>query len=228
LIVAAKNATTTIPVVMVGQGSDPVEAGIIASLAHPGGNVTGVTNLLVQLGGKRLELLKDAVPKLAHVAIPYIPGNRTHGLELKSAEGAARALGVSVQRWEVRSAKDFDKVFAALTKQRPDGLHVLGGPLMRDERKRIIDFTLKSRLPAVFEGSPAVSAGGLMSYGADLSDTYPRLAWYVDKLLKGTKPADLPVQQPTKFEFVINLKTAKQIGLNIPPNVLARADRVIK
>ena len=141
---------------------------------------------------------------------------------------AARALGLTIQPWEVRAADDFEKVFAALNKQRPDGLYVLGSPLMRANRKRIAGFALKSRLPSVYTSREFVDAGGLMSYGADVADSYRRVAYYVDKILKGAKPADLPVEQPTKFELVINLKTAKQIGLTIPPNVLARADKVIK
>jgi putative ABC transport system substrate-binding protein len=228
VIQAAMNASKTIPIVMTGQGSDPVEAGFVESLARPGGNVTGMTNLLVQLGDKRLELLKEAVPKLARVAVPYVPADRTHGLELKEVQTAARGLGVTMQPWEVRGANDFDSVFAAMGKQRPDGLQVLGGPIMRDNEKRIVGFALKSRLPTVFTTRAAVDAGGLMYYGADLRDSYRRVATYVDRILKGAKPADLPVEQPKKFELVINLKTAKQIGLTIPPNVLARADRVIK
>jgi putative ABC transport system substrate-binding protein len=228
VIRAAMNATKTIPIVMTGQGSDPVEAGFVRSLAHPGGNVTGMTNLLVQLGAKRLELLKEAVPKVVRVAVPYIPGERTHELELKEIQTAAPGLGVTVQPWEVRSASDFDGVFASMGRERPDGLQVLGGPLMRDNRKRIVDFALKSRIPSIFTSSQAVNIGGLLYYGADVADSYRRVAYYVDKILKGAKPADLPVEQPTKFELVINLKTAKQIGLTIPQSVLYRADRVIK
>ena len=228
VILAAKNTTKTIPIVMTGQGSDPVEAGIVESLARPGGNVTGMTNLLVQLGDKRLELLKEAVPKLARVAVLYIPGDRTHGLELKEIQTAARSLGVTVQPWEVRGIKDFDKVFTAMGKKRSDGLQVLGGGLMRDNRKRIADFALRNRLPSVYTSPAGVDAGGLMYYGADLADSYRRVAYFADKILKGAKPADLPVEQPTKFELVINLKTAKQIGVTIPPNVLARADKVIR
>jgi putative ABC transport system substrate-binding protein len=225
---AAKNATKTIPIVLGGQGSDPVEAGLVESLARPGGNITGLTNLLVQLGDKRLELLKEAVPKVARVAVLYVPGSRTHGLELKEVQTAARALGVTVQSWEVRGADDFDKVFAAMGKQRPDGLQMLGGPVMRANQKRIVAFTLKSRLPSVYTTREAVDAGGLMYYGADLAESYRRVAYYVDRILKGAKPADLPVEQPTKFELVINLKTAKQIGLTIPQSMLYRADKVIK
>jgi putative ABC transport system substrate-binding protein len=225
---AVKNATKSIPVVLGGQGSDPVEAGFVESLARPGGNVTGLTNLLVQLGDKRLELLKDAVPKLTRVSVLYVPGNRTHALELKELQTAAHALGVTVRSWEVRGAEDFDAVFAAMGQQRPDGLQMLGGPVMRANQKRIVGFTLKSRLPSVYTTKEAVDAGGLMYYGADAADGYRRIASYVDRILKGATPADLPVQQPTKFELVINLKTAKQIGLTIPANVLARADRVIR
>jgi putative tryptophan/tyrosine transport system substrate-binding protein len=228
VIRAANNASKTIPIVMTGQGSDPVESGLVKSLSRPGGSITGVTNLLVQLGDKRLELLKEAVPKIARVAVLYVPGDRTHGLELKEVQSAARALGVNIQTREVRGANDFDSVFTAMDKDRPDALHVLGGSLMRDNRKRIIGFASKRRLPSVYDTRRAVDAGGLMSYGADLVDSYRRVAWYVDKILKGAKPADLPVEQPRKFELAINLKTAKQIGLTIPPNVLARADRVIK
>jgi len=226
---AAMNATKTIPIVMTGQGIDPVEAGLVESLARPGGNVTGITNLSGELGGKRLELLKEAVPKLARVAVlhdPDIPGSVRELKEVLPV--AARALGLTVRSWEVRDADGFDRVFAVLNKQRPDGLYATVGPLMRDNGKRIAAFALKSRLPSMYQSREDVEAGGLMSYGADLADSYRRAAYYVDRILKGAKPADLPVEQPTKFEFVINLKTAKQIGVTIPPNVLARADRVIK
>ena len=227
-ILAAKNASKTTPVVMTGSGSDPVESGIVASLAHPGGNVTGLTNLIERLSGKRLELLKEAVAKINSVAIPHVPTSRTHGLELKEIDTAAGALGVTIQRLQVHSAKDLDTVFATMRKQRPDGIQVLGGTLLRDNRQRIIDFALKSRLPTVFTTTAAVAAGGLMYYGPDVADSYRQVAWYVDKILQGSKPADLPVQQPTKFELLINLKTAKQIGVNISPNLLVRANRVIR
>ena len=229
LIQAAKNATKTIPIVMSGQGADPVEAGLIESLARPGGNVTGVTNLSTDLGGKRLELLKEAVPKLARVAVLYDPANRPNVFEVKEIlPVAARALRLTVRSWEVRDADGFEKVFAALSKERPDGLFVAGGPLMFANGKRIAGFALKSRLPSMYQSKEAVDAGGLMSYGANLADSYRRVAYYVDRILKGAKPADLPVEQPTKFELVINLKTAKQIGLTIPQSVLYRADKVIK
>ena len=229
LIRAAKNATKTIPIVMVGLGSDPVEAGLVESLARPGGNVTGPTNLTGELGGKRLELLKDAVTKVARVAVLYDPATRSNVHELKEdLPVAARALRLTIQPWEVRAADGFEKVFAALNKERPDGLYVLQGPLMNPNQKRIVDLAGKSRLPSVYVGRGWAEAGGLMSYGADLADSYRRVAWYVDRILKGAKPADLPVEQPMKFELVINLKTAKQIGLTIPPEVLFRATRVIK
>jgi putative ABC transport system substrate-binding protein len=229
LVRAAKNATKTIPIVMVGAGSDPVEAGLVASLARPGGNVTGVTNLGPELGGKRLELFKEAVPKLARVAVLYDPAISPSVVEVKKVlPVAARALRLTLQHWEARAADDFDRVFAAISKWRSDGLYALtSGPLMRANDKRIAGFALKSRLPSL-GGRGYVEFGGLMFYTADLADSYRRVAAYVDKILKGAKPGDLPIEQPKKFELVINLKTAKQIGLTIPPNVLARADRVIK
>jgi putative ABC transport system substrate-binding protein len=223
---AAKNATKTIPIVMVGQGSDPVGAGLVESLARPGGNVTGVTNLGPELGGKRLE----AVPKLVRVAVLYDPAIPRSVIELKEVlPAAARALGLTIQPREVRDADGFERVFSKLNKERPDGIYVPGGgALMTANQKRTIGFALKSRLPSIFFSREAVEAGGLMYYGADLADSYRRVAYFVDKILKGAKPADLPVEQPTKFEFVINLKTAKQIGLTIPPEVLARASKLIK
>jgi putative tryptophan/tyrosine transport system substrate-binding protein len=230
LILAAKNATTTIPIVMTGGGLDPVEAGLVESLARPGGNVTGITNLTGELGGKRLELLKEAVPKLARVAVLYDPTGPSNVREVKEVlPVAARALRLTIQPWEVRAADGFEKVFAALSKQRPDGIYVAGGgPIMVTNQKRIADFALKNRLPSMYSNRVAVDAGGLMYYGADLADSYRRVAYFVDRILKGAKPADLPVEQPTKFEFVINLKTAKQIGVTIPQSMLYRADRVIK
>ena len=229
IIQAAKNATKTIPIVMTGGGIDPVEAGLVESLARPGGNVTGLTTLNRELGGKRLELLKEAVPKLARVAVLYDPAASSPVRELKEVlPVAARALGLTVRSWEVRDANGFEKVFAALNKERPDGLYVTGGALMNANHKRTIGFALKSRLPSVYGRREAVDAGGLMSYGADLADSYRRVAYFVDRILKGAKPADLPVEQPTKFDLVINLKTAKQIGLTIPPEVLARASKLIK
>ncbi len=206
-ILAAKNATKTIPIVMAGEGIDPVKAGLVESLARPGGNLTGFTILSGELGGKRLELLKEVVPKLARVAVLYESTSAGAVLELKEMlPVSAHALGLTLQRWEVRSADDFDRVFAAMGKQRPDGLYVAVGRLMRNNGKRIASFALKSRLPSTYVYREDVDAGGLMYYGADLGDSYRRIATYVDKILKGAKPADLPVEQPTKFELVINLK----------------------
>jgi putative ABC transport system substrate-binding protein len=229
LIRAAMNATKTIPIVMVGDGGDPVELGLIESLARPGGNVTGITNLGGELGGKRLELLKEAVPKLARVAVLYDPAIPPSVHDVKEVlPVAARALKLTLQPREVRGANDLDKVFAALNKQRPDGLYVLGGPLMRANEKRIAALALKSRLPSTYVFRESVEAGGLMYYGADEAESYRRVAYFVDRILKGTKPADLPVEQPMKFEFVINLKTAKQIGITIPQWTLMKADKVIR
>jgi len=212
-----------------GQGTDPVRAGHVKSIARPGGNVTGLTAFSRELGGKRLELLKEVVPKLSRVAVLYDPANSPSLHEVNELLPAdARALGLTVQSWEVRDADGLEKVFAALTKQRLDGLYVMGGsPRMTANQKRIVEFALKSRLPSIGYREYA-NTGGLMSYGADLADSFRRAAYYVDKILKGAKPSDLPVEQPTKFELVINLKTAKQIGVPIPQSVLYRADKVIK
>jgi putative ABC transport system substrate-binding protein len=227
---AALNATKTIPIVLIGAGADPVREAYVETLARPGGNVTGLTSLGGELGGKRLELLKEAVPKLVRVAYLYARANPDSLRELKDVLPVpARALGLTIQPWELQDTDDFDRVFAALSKQRPDGLYATGGgPLMRPNQKRIAAFVLKSRLPSVHGNRGTVEAGGLMSYNADLADSYRRVAYYVDKILKGTKPADLPVEQPTKFEFVINLKTAKQIGVTISPDLLARATKIIR
>ena len=226
---AAKNATKTIPIVMTGTGADPVVAGLVDSLAHPGGNVTGITNLNRELGGKRLELFKEAVPKLARVAVLYDPTAPDPSNEVKQdLPVAARALRLTLQPWEV-GADGFEKVFAALNKQRPDGLYVPGGgALMNANQKRIIGFALKSRLPSMWGNRDAVEAGGLMYYGADQAESYRRVAYFVDRILKGTKPTELPVEQPMKFELIVNLKTAKQIGVTIDPNLVARATKVIQ
>ena len=226
---AAKNATKTIPIVMTGEGTDPVKARLIESLARPGGNITGVTLLSRELGGKQLEILKEAIPKISRIALLYDLTNPASVLEVKEdLVAAARALRLTIEPWEVRGRDDFDRVFSGMGKQRPDGLYIPSDPLMRDNQKRIVDFASKSRLPSMYSYREAVDAGALMYYGADIADSYRRVAYFVDKIVQGAKPADLPVEQPTKFEFVINLKTAKQIGLTIPPNVLVRADRVIK
>jgi putative ABC transport system substrate-binding protein len=229
LVRAAKGATKTIPIIMVGTGADPVEAGLVESLARPGANVTGITNLGGDLGGKRLELLKEAVPKLFRIAVlyePAAPGSLHDVKELLPI--AARALGVTLRPWEVRNVGAFDRVFAALNKERADGLYVSSGPLLSTTEKRIVGFTLKSRLPSIYVRKTFVDAGGLMSYAADQADNYRRVAHYVDRILKGAKPDDLPVERPTKFELVINLKTAKEIGVRIPQSMLYRADRVIR
>jgi putative tryptophan/tyrosine transport system substrate-binding protein len=229
-IEAAMSATKTIPIVMLGLAADPVEAGLVESLARPGGNVTGLTTLSRELGGKRLELLKEAITKLTYVVVLYDPANPGAALEIKEfLPDAARGLGLTVRSVEIGDVNNFEKVFAMLNKDRPDGLYVAGaGSLMRTNRKRIASFALNSRFPSVYDNIESVDAGGLMYYGADLADTYRRVAIYVDKVLKGANPAELPVERPTKFEFIINLQAAKQIGVTIPPNVLARADKVIK
>jgi putative ABC transport system substrate-binding protein len=213
---------------MMAAGIDPVELGVVNTLARPGGNITGLTNLAGELAAKRLELFKEAVPKVARVAVLYDAGAPGTRLLKDDLPVAARRFGLTVRSWEVRDADGFERVMAALNKERPDGVYVSQGRLMSANQKRIVDFALKNRLPSVYSDRTPVDAGGLMSYAADLAASYKRVAYFVDKILKGAKPADIPVEQPTKFEFVINLKTAKQIGLTIPPNVLARADKVIK
>jgi len=227
-IQAAKEATKTIPIVMTGGGADPVKTGLVESLARPGGNVTGITNLQTYLNGKRLELLKESVPKLARVAVFYDPAVPAGRQLIHDLPVAARVLGLSIQFLQIRAAEELESVFAAAKNERAEGLYASGSLVISANGKRIADFALKSRLPSIYSDREAVDAGGLMYYGADLADSYRRVASYVDKILKGAKPADLPVEQPTKFEMAINLKAAKQIGLTIPPNVLARADKVIK
>jgi putative tryptophan/tyrosine transport system substrate-binding protein len=225
---ATKNATKTIPIVMVGTGSDPVERGVVESLARPGGNVTGITNLTRELGGKRLELFQETVPKVTRIAVLHETATPATARELKEVQAAARTLGLTIQSWEVRAADGLEKVFASLDKQRPDGLYVFDSPLLNVNRKRTAGFALKTKLPSMYQSREAIEAGGLMYYGADPADSNRRVAIYVDRILKGAKPADLPVEQPSKFELVINFKTAKQIGVTIPNSVLAKTDRVIK
>jgi putative ABC transport system substrate-binding protein len=227
-VLAAKQATTTIPIVMVSLATDPVQTGLVESLARPGGNITGFTALSIETAGKRLELFKETVPTLGRVAVLYDPDNPGNVLHAQAVQTAGRALGLTVQLWEVRGTDDFGRVFTALREERPDGLYVPGGPLTGANEKRIADFAVTSRLPLVRDSREAVEAGGLMSYAYDSVDQYRRLASYVDRILKGAKPADLPVQQPMKFELIINLKTAKAIGLTIPPTILFQADEVIK
>jgi putative ABC transport system substrate-binding protein len=229
VIQAAKNATKTIPIVMAGRGIDPVVAGLVESLARPAGNITGITNLSRELGGKRLELLKEVVPKVRRVGVLYEAENPGSVREMKELlPVAARELGLTVRYWEIRDADSFERVFAAVNKERTDGLYMSGGQLMNINGKRTASFALKSRLPSVGSNTPYVDGGGLMSYDGDTADAYRRVAIYVDKILKGAKPADLPVEQATKFELVINLKTAKALGLTIPPSLLQRADQVIE
>ena len=224
---AARDATTTIPIVMT-QDPDPVGNGFAASLARPGGNVTGLSNLGPELTGKRLELLKEAIPKITRVAVfgtSTFPGNAQI---LKETELAAGALKVQLLYFDVLAANDVDPAFRATIKGRADALLVLAGGVFTSQRIQLAELAIKNRLPAIYYATEFVEDGGLMTYGANRADLARRAATYVDKILKGTKPADLPVEQPIKFEFVINLKTAQQIGLTIPPNVLVRADRVIK
>jgi putative ABC transport system substrate-binding protein len=225
---ALKKATTTIPIVMTSS-TDPVATGLVVSLARPGGNVTGLTNVGGELGGKLLELLKEITPSLTRVAILGTAGGGADEVFAKETEVSARAIGVQLVRVGVQNPEDIDGAFRAIAKERANGLLMRLQPsLFSAYYKRVAEFTIKNRLPSIAIVPAWANAGGLMSYGADLNFQYRRAAVYVDKILKGTKPADLPVEAPTKFEFVINVKTAKQIGLTIPPNVLARADRVIR
>jgi putative ABC transport system substrate-binding protein len=224
-IQAAKQATKTIPLIMANVG-DPVAAGFVASLARPGGNITGLSNLSPALGGKRLEILKEVFPKLSLVAVFWNPD--AHMPAFKELENAARSLRVELRSADVRVIADIDTAFEAASKAQADGLITLPNSLLVEQRTKIASFAMKKRLPAIFPNREIAEAGGLMAYGPDIIDNYRRAAIYLDKIFKGTKPSDLPVEQPTKFEFIINLKAAKQIGLTIPPNVLARADRVIR
>jgi putative ABC transport system substrate-binding protein len=224
---AAKEATNTIPIVM-AKDIDPVGSGFVASLARPGGNITGLSSLSVDISGKRLELLKEIVPKLSRVAIlgtSTVPG---YAPSLRETELAAGAFGVKLQSLDVVDPKNTETAFREASKGRAGAVLVLGSPVFNSQRKQIADLAVKSRLPAIYYAPEWVEEGGLMSYGVSYTDLARRAATYVDKILKGAKPADLPVEQPIKFEFIINLKAAKQIGLTIPPNVLARADRVIR
>ena len=225
---AARETTATVPIVMI-QGGDPVGSGFVASLARPGGNITGSAVLRPELSGKRLELLKEVVPKLSRVAVFASSESAEYALVLKEIEMAAEPLGVKLQSQNIQSPKDFETAFQAAAKGRADAiLFRVRGPVLNPHRTGVAALAVKSRLPAIYETAEDVEAGGLMSYGVNVNDLYRRAATYVDEILKGRKPADLPVEQPTKFELIINLKAAKQIGLTIPPNVLVRADKVIK
>jgi putative ABC transport system substrate-binding protein len=224
---AAKKATQTTPIIIVA-AAEPVGSGLVATLARPGGNVTGLSLVAgFEISGKQLELLKEALPKLTHVAALANPANKPTAGFLKEAELAARSLGVQLHVFEARDPNELDGAFSAIKKEHPGALFVIAAPFI-GTNSRIVSFATSSRLPAIYPYRESVDAGGLMSYGPNQPDLYHRGATYVDKILKGAKPAELPVEQPTKFEFIINLKAAKQIGLTIPPSVLYRADKVIR
>jgi putative tryptophan/tyrosine transport system substrate-binding protein len=224
---AAKAATSTIPIVM-AQDNDPVANGFVASLARPGGNITGLATLSPEIGGKRLELLKEIVPKLSRVAVLGTSTDPANAQLLKEVEFAAGALGVKLQYLDVLDPKDIETAFRDASKGRAEAVLALASPVLISQRAQLADLAVKSRLPAIYYSTEYVEAGGLMTYGVNLNDVARRAATYVDKILKGRKPADLPVEQPIKFELIINLKAAKQIGLTIPQTVLYRADKVIK
>jgi len=224
---AVKEATVTIPIVMAND-TDPVSNGFVASLARPGGNITGLATLAPELSGKRLELLKEIVPRLSRVAVLGTSTGPGNAQNLKELELAAGALGVKMQYLDVLGPKDIETAFRAASKARADAVLLLASSVFTSQRTQVVDLAVKNRLPATYNRPEYVEDGGLMTYGPSINDLFRRAATYVDKILKGAKPADLPVEQPKKFEFIINLKAAKQIGLTIPPNVLARADRVIK
>jgi len=223
----AKQATNTIPIIM-AYDSNPVDSGIIASLARPGGNITGLASLTTELSGKRLELLQQAVPKLSRVAVFLNPSDPGAATAVKELQPVAKGLGLTVYPFEIRTPEDIDKGFQAATKNRAGALMAISDPITFTHRKRVVELAIRNRFPSIHAQIQFIEAGALMVYGPDEADMYRRTAKFVDKILKGAKPADLPVEQPTKFEFIINLKTAKQIDLTIPPNVLARADKVIK
>jgi putative ABC transport system substrate-binding protein len=223
----AKEATVSIPIVM-AQDTDPVGSGFVASLARPGGNITGLATLAPEISGKRLELLKEVVPRLSRVVVLGSSTEPANAQSLKETELAAGALGVKLQHVDVLAPKDIETAFRAASKGRADAVLVLASSVANSQRTQIAELAVKSRLPAVYYQTEFVEDGGLMSYGVSFTDLFRRAATYVDKILKGAKPADLPVEQPIKFEFIINLKAAKQIGLTIPPNVLVRADKVIR
>jgi putative ABC transport system substrate-binding protein len=224
---AAREATKTIPIVIVSN-VDPVELGIVESFAHPGGNITGLTLQSLDLSGKRLELLKEIFPKLKRVALVWNTGDQSMNLITKQIQAAAPPLGLTLQPYGVRDPDDFGGIFEKISQNPTDALFSVADRLISSQRKQILEFGVKSKIPTMFDSAPAVEAGALMAYGPSRAEVSRRAAVYVDKILKGAKPADLPVEQPTKFELIINLKTAAQIGLTIPQTVLMRADRVIK
>ena len=224
---AASNATHEIPVVVMGAG-DPVGTGLVKSLAHPGGNVTGVAELSTELSAKRLELLNEAVPGVSQVAVLWNAADRAMTLRYREIETAAKTMHIEIRPLAVREPEDFDDAFAAMRRDRPSAMFMITDALTGLNRKRIVEFAAENRLPAIYEVRDPVDDGGLMSYGPILRDLFARTAYFIDKILKGAKPGDLPMEQPTKFELVINLKTAKSLGLTIPPSILARADEVIE
>jgi putative ABC transport system substrate-binding protein len=227
-VVAAKNATGTIPIVMIGVG-DPVGLGLVASLAHPGGNVTGLSwSVGVEIWAKQLEVLKEIVPKVRRVAVLSNPGNPVHALAIRDVKVAARSLGLQLQLLEVRGPDEFDGAFAAMTKERAGALLVISDTIFSAQRARLADLEAKNQLPSMHGLRQGAEAGGLVTYGPNFPDQFPRAATFVDKIFKGAKPGDLPIEQPTKFELVINLKTAKALGLTIPRPLLLRADEVIQ
>ena len=222
-----KQVTSTIPIVM-GADTDPVDSGFAASLARPGGNITGLATLSPEIAGKQLELLKEIAPRLSHATVLGNSTNPGNIHELKETELAAGAFGVQIRFFNVQGPKDIDSAFGEVSKGQAEAIIVLGNPVLNRYRNQVIELAAKTRLPATYARPEFVEAGGLMNYGASYNDLFRRAAIYVDKILKGAKPANLPIEQPTKFELLINLKTAKQIGLTIPPSVLARADRIIR
>jgi putative ABC transport system substrate-binding protein len=224
---AARGATSTIPIVMANY-DDPVERQLVASLARPGGNVTGLTGQYAELSGKQVQLLKEVLPRLSRLAVLSNPAHPSHPRRLREVEGAARAFNVRIQILQARGPSEFAGAFSAAAKTQADALFVLGDPMFFGARARIVEFAVKSHLPMMAIQSEYAEAGGLLAYGSDQRDSFRRAATYVDKLLRGAKPADLPIEQPTKFELVINLKTAKALGLTIPPSLLLRADQLIE
>jgi putative ABC transport system substrate-binding protein len=225
---AAQHATTTIPIVMAVSGGDPVGQGVVASLARPGGNITGLSLMLPEVSGKRLELLREAVPTLSHVAVLWNPDGSGSTLVFKETQTAAHALGLQLQSLEVRRPDEFAQAFAAMTREHADALVVISNELFLGHRSQLAELTVRHRLPAMFHLRECAEAGGLMAYGPDAADMYWRAATYVDKILKGAMPAALPVEQPVKFVLVLNLKAAKALGLAMPPALLFQADQVIK
>jgi putative ABC transport system substrate-binding protein len=224
---AAKNATTVVPIVMTNH-ADPVGTAIVASLARPGGNITGLSDFNAAVVAKRLELLKEAVPSASRVAVLSNPANPTNPLQLKLTQDAARALGVTLLSLEARTADEIERAFSVIRRERPGALLIIGDPALGVYRRQIVDLSLKGQLPTMFSSRIAANDGALMSYGTSFEDLHRRAASYVDKILKGAKPSDLPIEQPTKLEMVVNMKTARALGLTIPPSLLLRADQVIE